>query len=142
MNALVSKVTDGNPSFVKSSIQVPLPASNQALIRVSHVAQNFTDGKQRVPRPHGDFSGQESSHRETVESFDSNEFGDGSVLGCDFVGEVEAIGAGVSKVKEGDVIAGLIWGGKCCFVTREGMKSNEHSNKNLGDIKGLGGFSE
>lgn len=47
--ALVSQITDGRPSLVKSAIPVPLPGSNQALIRVSHVAQNPTDGKQRVP---------------------------------------------------------------------------------------------
>ena len=82
--------------------------------------------------PQDNFSGHESSYKETVESFDSDEFGDGSVLGCDFVGEVKAIGAGVSKVKEGDVIAGLIWGGKCCFVTREKkMKRNKYPDKNF-----------
>lgn len=55
----------------------------------------------------------------TVESFDDDQFGDGSVLGCDFVGEVETVGDSVSKVKKGDVIAGLIWGGKCCFAARQ-----------------------
>ena len=115
--ALVSKVTKGRPSLVKSPIEAQQAGSNQALIRVSHVAQNFTDGKQMVSQVQQNLSGHEPSYRETVESFDSDEFGDGSVLGCDFVGEVEAIGAGVSKVKEGDVIAGLIWGGKCFVVS-------------------------
>lgn len=47
--ALVSKVTEGKPSLVKNPIEVQQPGPNQALIRVSHVAQNFTDGKQTVP---------------------------------------------------------------------------------------------
>ena len=47
--ALVSKVTKGRPSLVKSPIEAQQAGSNQALIRVSHVAQNFTDGKQTVP---------------------------------------------------------------------------------------------
>lgn len=116
-NSLVSKVTEGRPSLVKSATEVPQPGSNQALIRVSHVAQNFTDGKQMVPWVQQNFSGNVPSYRRTVQSFDSDEFGDGSVLGCDFVGEVETIGTRVSKVKEGDIIAGLIWGGKCCFFS-------------------------
>ena len=48
-NALVSKVTEGRPSLAKSPIEVQQPGSNQALIRVSHVAQNFTDGKHTLP---------------------------------------------------------------------------------------------
>lgn len=51
------------------------------------------------------------AHEETVETFDSNKLGNGSVLGCDFVGEVEKVGSAVSKVKVGDVVGGLIWGG-------------------------------
>lgn len=34
------------------------------------------------------------------------------MLGCDFVGTVEQLGSKVKRLKEGDVIAGLIWGGK------------------------------
>jgi hypothetical protein len=51
------------------------------------------------------------AHEETVESLDSGKFDDGSVLGCDFVGEVEKVGNQVSKVKVGDIVGGLIWGG-------------------------------
>lgn len=47
-----------------------------------------------------------------VQSFDSNAFGDGAVLGCDFVGTVEASGNNVSRARLGDTVAGLIWGGK------------------------------
>lgn len=51
------------------------------------------------------------AHEETVESLDSGKFDDGSVLGCDFVGEVEKVGNEVSKVKVGDIVGGLICGG-------------------------------
>ena len=40
-----------------------------------------------------------------------NAFGDGAVLGCDFTGIVESLGKSVTKVKVGDRIAGLVWGG-------------------------------
>jgi NADPH:quinone reductase-like Zn-dependent oxidoreductase len=48
----------------------------------------------------------------TVQAFDLNLFGNGAVLGCDFAGTVERLGKNVSKVAEGDTIAGLLWGGK------------------------------
>lgn len=51
----------------------------------------------------------------TVLSFDRNAFGDGAVLGCDFVGEVTALGSHVTRFAKGDVVAGLIWGGKRCY---------------------------
>ena len=34
------------------------------------------------------------------------------MLGCDFAGKVERLGKDVTKVAEGDTIAGLLWGGK------------------------------
>jgi len=46
-----------------------------------------------------------------VQSFDSNAFGDGTVLGCDFVGEVVELGSGVTRLAKGDIVSGLIWGG-------------------------------
>ncbi|KAH7267441.1 chaperonin 10-like protein [Fusarium redolens] len=54
-------------------------------------------------------------------AFDLNLFGNGAVLGCDFTGKVERLGKEVSKIAEGDTIAGLLWGG---------------------EVKGLGAFSE
>ncbi|KAB8204626.1 zinc-binding dehydrogenase family oxidoreductase [Aspergillus parasiticus] len=74
------RVSTGSPKLVKESIPVPAPGPGQVLVKVSHVAQNPTD----------------------VQSFDSNAFGDGTVLGCDFVGEVVQIGVG----------GALIWGGE------------------------------
>ncbi|EQB50260.1 hypothetical protein CGLO_10321 [Colletotrichum gloeosporioides Cg-14] len=103
--ALVVEVPNGKPSLVRKSIPIPQPASNQALVKISHIAQNPTDGK----------------YMTQILSFDGNAFGDGAVLGCDFVGTVEETGDQVNKLNKGDIIAGLIWGG---------------------EIKGVGGYSE
>ncbi|OLN85193.1 Zinc-type alcohol dehydrogenase-like protein C2E1P3.01-like protein 4 [Colletotrichum chlorophyti] len=98
--ALVTEFPNGgSPKLVKKSVPVPEPASNQALVKVAYVAQNPTD----------------------IQSLDSNAFGEGAVLGCDFVGTVERTGNQVSRLSEGDTVAGLIWGG---------------------EIKGVGGYSE
>ncbi|KAH7376847.1 putative alcohol dehydrogenase [Plectosphaerella cucumerina] len=94
-NALVTR----NGQLKKESIPVPEPAEHQLLVRVQYTAQNPTD----------------------VQSLDRNAFGDDAVLGCDFVGIVEKTGPGVSRVKVGEQVAGLIWGG---------------------EIKGLGAYSE
>lgn len=56
-----------------------------------------------------------------VQSFDSVAFGDGAVYGCDYVGRVVEIGENVSKLKVGDTVVALIWGGKqhkllSCFL--------------------------
>ncbi|KAK6837501.1 hypothetical protein RU639_000987 [Aspergillus parasiticus] len=93
------RVSTGSPKLVKESIPVPAPGPGQVLVKVSHVAQNPTD----------------------VQSFDSNAFGDGTVLGCDFVGEVVQIGVGVTRLTKGDIVGALIWGG---------------------ETKGLGAYSE
>ncbi|OKL57860.1 hypothetical protein UA08_06730 [Talaromyces atroroseus] len=97
--ALVVRTPGGHPTLSKENIPIPSPAANQVLVKVSHVAQNPTD----------------------VQSFDGNAFGDGAVLGCDFVGEVVELGSSVTRLAKGDTVAGLIWGG---------------------EIKGLGGYSE
>ena len=46
-----------------------------------------------------------------MENLDTGKSVEGTVLGCDFVGYVESIGSHVSKLQEGDLIAGLIAGG-------------------------------
>ncbi|KAJ5161792.1 hypothetical protein N7492_007184 [Penicillium capsulatum] len=53
------------------------------------------------------FSG---THIWLEQCFDINAFGDGAVLGCDFVGEVTELGSGVTGLAKGDITAGLIWG--------------------------------
>ncbi|KAJ5959368.1 uncharacterized protein N7479_006518 [Penicillium vulpinum] len=88
--ALVVRVSGQTPTLSKEAIQRPSPAANQVLVQISHVAQNPTD----------------------VQSFDGNAFGDGVVLGCDFVGKVVELGKDVTRLAIGDIIAGLIWGGE------------------------------
>ncbi|KAJ5682681.1 hypothetical protein N7462_005846 [Penicillium macrosclerotiorum] len=98
--ALVSRVSTGqSPRLVQEQLPLPIPDVGQVLVKVSHVAQNPTD----------------------ILSFDRNAYGDGAVLGCDFVGEVTELGAGVTRLLKGDLIAGLIRGG---------------------ETPGVGGFSE
>ncbi|RHZ59802.1 uncharacterized protein CDV56_106190 [Aspergillus thermomutatus] len=88
--ALVVRVADGeSQKLCKEDIPIPCPTANQVLVKISHVAQNPTD----------------------VQSFDRNAFGDGAVLGCDFVGEVVELGSHVTRFARGDLVAGLIWGG-------------------------------
>ncbi|KAJ0307426.1 hypothetical protein COL5a_000281 [Colletotrichum fioriniae] len=45
-------------------------------------------------------------------AFDVDAFGDGAVLGCDFVGTVIKAHPNVSRVLVGDRIAALVWGGE------------------------------
>ncbi|GJC96409.1 zinc-binding oxidoreductase [Colletotrichum higginsianum] len=91
MQALVTETPSGSaPVMVKKLIPVPEPAPNQALVKISHIAQNPTD----------------------IQSLDSNAFGADAVLGCDFVGVVEKTGDKCSKLAEGDTVAGLVWGGE------------------------------
>ncbi|KAL4998632.1 putative zinc-binding dehydrogenase family oxidoreductase [Aspergillus recurvatus] len=98
--ALVVRVVDGKSSrLCKEEIPRPRPGESQVLVKLSHAAQNPTD----------------------VQSFDSNAFGDGAVLGCDFVGEVIELGSKVTRLAKGEIIAGLVWGG---------------------EVKGLGAYSQ
>ncbi|RAL17652.1 zinc-binding alcohol dehydrogenase family protein [Aspergillus homomorphus CBS 101889] len=83
----------------KEPIQISHPSEGQVLVKITHAAQNPTD----------------------VQSLDNKAFGEGAVLGCDFVGEVTEVGRFVQRYNKGDIIAGLIWGG---------------------EIKGLGAYSE
>ncbi|OJJ57337.1 hypothetical protein ASPSYDRAFT_58900 [Aspergillus sydowii CBS 593.65] len=93
--ALVVRVVDGQaPKLSKEDIAVPRPAAHQVLVKLSHVAQNPTD----------------------VQSFDGNAFGDGTVLGCDFVGEVVEVGSAVTRLAKGDIVSGLVWGGEVKYV--------------------------
>ncbi|KAL4747506.1 hypothetical protein BDW72DRAFT_206398 [Aspergillus terricola var. indicus] len=93
--ALVVRVADGqSPKLSKENIDIPRPAENQVLVKVSHAAQNPTD----------------------IQSFDGNAFGDGAVLGCDFVGEIVEVGSGVTHLARGDIVAALVWGGEVKYV--------------------------
>lgn len=71
-------------------MSIPSFQPHEVLVRISVVAQNPTD----------------------IKSFDGNRFGDGAVLGCDFCGRVEDVGAEVTRVKRGDRVAGFVGGGQ------------------------------
>ncbi|KAG7418986.1 Trans-enoyl reductase ACTTS2 [Fusarium oxysporum f. sp. rapae] len=90
MNALVVEVPENGskPELIRKQISPPMLEPHEALVKVATVAQNPTD----------------------VQTFDLNLFGNGAVLGCDFAGKVERLGKEVSKIAEGDTIAGLLWG--------------------------------
>ncbi|PYH77472.1 GroES-like protein [Aspergillus uvarum CBS 121591] len=95
MSALV--VREDSPQSLRLSkepIPIPQPNKTQVLVKISHAAQNPTDGIT------------------AVQSLDNRAFGDGAVLGCDFVGEVVEVGSSVRRYAKGDIIAGLIWGGE------------------------------
>ena len=89
IEAIVQRNKDGKPTLIQETINKPTPESHQAVVKITHIAQNPTD----------------------VQSFDKDAMGDGSVFGCDFSGIVESIGDNVTRVEPGDKIAGLIWGG-------------------------------
>ncbi|KAI5268197.1 NAD(P)-binding protein [Aureobasidium subglaciale] len=88
--AYVQRERDGRQTLVKDDVQLPERAAHQSLVKVQYVAQNPTD----------------------IQTLDSNAFGNGTVLGCDFVGTVEETGKDAKNLKKGDVVAGLIWGGE------------------------------
>lgn len=44
MDALVVKTSHDTPTLVKESLPMPKPGDHQLLVKVSHVAQNPTDG--------------------------------------------------------------------------------------------------
>ena len=47
---VVHQEGDAAPKLVKQSIPIPTPGDNQLLVRVTHVAQNPTDGTLRSSR--------------------------------------------------------------------------------------------
>ncbi|KAL3421743.1 hypothetical protein PVAG01_05899 [Phlyctema vagabunda] len=107
--ALVTRVIEGKAKLELQ--EVPLSSykisETQVLVRVESVAQNPVDGKFKSEV----MVNAMLTHR-TVQTLDSNAFGEGAVLGCDFVGQVTQVGETVSSLKIGDRIAGLIWGGE------------------------------
>ena len=51
--ALVVRVDDSQPRLSKENIAIPSPAANQVLVKVSHAAQNPTDGMSCNGSPDG-----------------------------------------------------------------------------------------
>jgi NADPH:quinone reductase-like Zn-dependent oxidoreductase len=115
--ALVCRPANGKNHLSLESVPIPSLLPHQVLVRTKAVAQNPTD----------------------VKSFDNDDLGDGAVLGCDFCGRVEQLGADVTRVKVGDRIGAFIVPGerkgvgayaeyivadeKICFKVPESMSS-------------------
>ncbi|THW85500.1 NAD(P)-binding protein, partial [Aureobasidium pullulans] len=97
---------DGKQVLLKGQAQLPSRKPHQSLVKVQYVAQNPTDGNSPILLVHK----AHLTHAKTVQTLDSNAFGEGTVLGCDFVGTVEEEGTEAKNLSKGDVIAGLIWG--------------------------------
>lgn len=112
-SALVIKGTkDSGLGLIQDLIRVPKPGGQQYLVKVSHVAQNPTDGKSTIRMLPLKTSRWPDSNPSLVQAFDSGVFGEGSILGCDFVGTVEDIGSSTESDAKGVTIAGLVWGGE------------------------------
>nr|XP_036580110.1 Zinc-type alcohol dehydrogenase-like protein C2E1P3.01-like protein 4 [Colletotrichum truncatum]KAF6787942.1 Zinc-type alcohol dehydrogenase-like protein C2E1P3.01-like protein 4 [Colletotrichum truncatum] len=86
----MAMVTGPGPSLEYKEINTPKPGSGQMLVEVQYAAQNPTD----------------------VQSYDIFMFGDGAVLGCDFVGKIIELGESVTKYNVGDLVASTVWGGE------------------------------
>ncbi|KAJ4169027.1 hypothetical protein NW754_010959 [Fusarium falciforme] len=86
-------------SLILGEAELPPLKEHQVYVKVEYAAFNPTD---RL-------------------ALDVNAFGDGAVLGCDFAGTVVEAHPSVTKIQNGDRIAGYIWGG---------------------EIKGLGAYSD
>lgn len=51
MTAMVNRSSgEQSPHFSREDIDIPTPADNQVLVKISHVAQNPTDGKSKNAR--------------------------------------------------------------------------------------------
>ncbi|KAF5254422.1 hypothetical protein FANTH_680 [Fusarium anthophilum] len=91
-------VVQRQADLVSTDVEIPLLQAHQVYVKVEYAAFNPTD---RL-------------------AFDLHAFGDGAVLGCDFVGTVTRTHPSVTKLEVGDRVAALVWGG---------------------EIKGLGAYS-
>ncbi|KKY25000.1 putative alcohol dehydrogenase [Phaeomoniella chlamydospora] len=81
--ALVCLPKDGKNNLSPEDVEIPKLKSNEALVRTKAIAQIPVD----------------------IQSFDSNRFGEGAVLECDFAGTVQEVGDSVKRLKVGDEIA-------------------------------------
>lgn len=88
--AVVQRKKGDGYALVDETTKLPELEEHQVLVKVASAALNPTD----------------------AQSFDGDAFGDGAVLGCDFAGTVEKTASNVSKLKNGDKVAALVWGGK------------------------------
>ncbi|KAK7452588.1 hypothetical protein CaCOL14_004503 [Colletotrichum acutatum] len=87
-------------------------------------------------------------HLTTGLALDVDAFGDGAVLGCDFVGTVTQAHTNVSRLQVGDRIAALVWGGESfrdspalCPVYKSLTGVLTLSLHFTGEIMGVGAYS-
>lgn len=95
MYAMIADEAGGPQVFKKQEIKLGKPRKGQALVRHTAIGMNFIDIYQRsglYPAPGGY----------------------PAILGCEGAGVVEAVGAGVDGLKEGDRVAYTIPGGSYC----------------------------
>ncbi|KAB2574699.1 Zinc-type alcohol dehydrogenase-like protein [Lasiodiplodia theobromae] len=78
----IVRETANGPQLAFEKLPLPEPQAGQALVKIEFTAQNPTD----------------------VQSFDSNAFGDGAVLGCDFVASVGQYAIQLAKLSGIEVI--------------------------------------
>ncbi|KAI3552170.1 hypothetical protein CABS01_06507 [Colletotrichum abscissum] len=83
-------VVQKNRQLVVENVALPALQPHQVYVSVEWAAFNPTDGL----------------------AFDVDAFGDGAVLGCDFVGTAFEAHPNVSRLQVGDKIAALVWGGE------------------------------
>ncbi|THC98374.1 hypothetical protein EYZ11_002155 [Aspergillus tanneri] len=109
--SLVVQIPEGHsPNLMQEDLPLPSPGSRQALVKLSHAAQNPTDDIDAF-NPLRLHIVRKCIHRGShfvVLSFDANTFGDGAVLGCDFVGELVELGNDVRRIAKGDIVVGLV----------------------------------
>ena len=108
--ALVVRVDDGQPPRLsKENIPTPSPAANQVLVKISHAAQNPTDGMPCNDSPDGLTIAHVFQYNPLMETRLAAELS----LDATLSGRYE-LGRDVIRFTKGGIIAGLVWGGECC----------------------------
>ena len=103
---IATAVVQQQSDLVSTDVELPQLQAHQVYVKVEYAAFNPTD---RTSHAHAN---EVIAYRNTGLAFDLHAFGDGAVLGCDFVGTVTRIHPGVTKLEVGDRLAALVWGGK------------------------------
>ncbi|KAK1453407.1 hypothetical protein CMEL01_05066 [Colletotrichum melonis] len=101
-------VVQKNRQLVVENVALPTLQPHQVYVSVEWAAFNPTD---IIPGSSFVFDAQ-LTHSTPGLAFDVDAFGDGAVLGCDFVGTVFQAHPNVSRLQAGDKIAALVWGGE------------------------------
>ncbi|KXH41835.1 hypothetical protein CNYM01_06751 [Colletotrichum nymphaeae SA-01] len=101
-------VVQKNRQLVVENVALPELQLHQVYVSVEWAAFNPTD---TIPDSSFVFDF-ELTHSTPGLAFDVDAFGDGAVLGCEFVGTVTQAHPNVSRLQVGDRIAALVWGGE------------------------------